>query len=674
METIRRVGLNNDSFERAGITKDCKEAICEYIWNGFEAGATRVVVGLVGSSMQEAMSIQVDDNGRGINYYELDQTFGTFLSSIKNTSSIRIKSQANKGKGRFSYQCFSHSARWNTVFDDNETLKKYTISMSCADRSAFPSSEPVIAQGVSHTGTSVIFPITEPTVYDQLSYLSMKQKLLQEFSWFLYLNKARDFTLEYMGVPLDYREYINTELSNNTIKAIEDQGFSIDIIVWKKNIDNMSKIYYLSENGEIHATHNTSFNKNTVDFFHGVFVTSNFINVQSTYFLRDDDFSQQTMTTSQNQRRIFGLLRKEIKDLIDVALHQFLVAQADKRLVHWGEKGVLPSFPSDEYGQLRKKDFETITKELYCVEPKIFHLLKPKQEKSLLGFLNLLLSSDERENLLSIVEHVVTDLTTEQRKNFADILRRTKLEYIIDAIGIIDRRLAIIADLKTIVYDMAKFSNERNHIQKIIEQHFWLFGEQYHLLTADKTLATSLKEFESMTETVATDSFERMSNGEAIQRADIFLYSKRVQEDSSSEMVIVELKAPQVKLSLDVYNQVIRYVHAIRKDSRFNGNNRVWRFYAVCAAVHDDVKIKYDNFKQYGRHGLIDIIAGNFEVYAFSWDDIFQAFEARHSFLLDKLKIDYTQAAKALDIDPNNAPSKQMVDELSKKMVSIQAK
>ena len=675
---VRRVELNNASFERAGITKDCKEAICEYIWNGFEAHATRVSVSLIGSSMQEAMSIQVTDNGDGIKYNELNRTFGAFLSSTKNASSIRIKSQTNKGKGRFSYQCFSHSAQWTTIFDDEGTLKKYKISMSSADQSNFTTSELIEIGSSECPGTAVVFPIAEPDVYGQLSYPSMKQKLLQEFSWFLYLNKARNFTLEYMGIPLDYSEYINTGLSRDEAITIEKQVFSIDTVVWKKNIDNMSKIYFLSENGEVQAAINTSFNKNTVGFYHGVFVISSFIDSQNTAFLQRDNSEQLTVELQGGEekgssRKIFEQLRQRISELISEVLKNFLSQKADEEIAGMGERGSWPKFSSDDYGQLRKKDFMRVAKELYCTAPRIFYQLNDEQEKSLLGFLNLLLSSDERENVLSIVEHVAVNLTAEQRKKFADVLRRTKLEYIIEAISIIDRRLAIITDLKKIVYAMAKFANERDHIQKIVEQHFWLFGEQYHLLTADRTLATSLKEFEKITEVVVADSDMGMSNGEAAQRADIFLYSKQVQEDNTTEMVIVELKAPCVKLSLDVYNQVVRYVNTIRKDRRFNSGNRIWRFYAVCATVDDDVKVKYANFKQHGRRGLVDIIAGNFEIYALSWDDVFQAFEARHSFLLSKLKIDLTQAAEALDIDQSNIPSRQKVDELSRKVISLQA-
>lgn len=74
-----QVALNNDSFDRAGITKDCKDAVCEYIWNSFEAGASKVSVSMTGSPLREAMSLVVADNGTGIAFDNLDRTFGTFL-------------------------------------------------------------------------------------------------------------------------------------------------------------------------------------------------------------------------------------------------------------------------------------------------------------------------------------------------------------------------------------------------------------------------------------------------------------------------------------------------------------------------------------------------------------------------------------------------------------------
>lgn len=666
-----QVSLNNDSFERAGITKDCKDAVCEYIWNGFEAGATKVSVTFHGEELREAMSLVVSDNGSGIPFHEFGDTFAKFLSSLKNNATIRLKSQLNKGKGRFSYMCFSSSAEWTTTFEEDNTYKQYTITTNSVNRSAFGTTEPIILKENLHTGTTVEFPLMEATVVNQLDYASMRKKLLEEFAWFLYLNKDNGFCLEYMGVELDVSQYINTELSRRSHITIGDSPFDINIIVWTNNVANSSKIYYLTERGEIANVKNTSFNKNRVNFYHAVFVSSKYI-TSDTFFPQDDEIepSEQTeMEPQQNNKAVFRELKKVISALVADVLKNFLVGQADTKLAEMEQRGSMPKFPDDKYGELRKKDFEVVAKELFCVEPNIFYKLNPTQEKSLLGFLNLLLNSEERENILEIVEQVVS-LTPEQRSNFASILQRTKLQYIVDVIETIEKRIAIVEELKNIVFDYASFANERNHIQKIIEQHFWLFGEQYHLLTADKNLKTSLEEFEKITENTNVHEPIALSDKELAQRIDVFLYSQRLQEDSSSEMLIIELKAPYIKLSLDVYNQVVRYANTLRKEPRFIAANRKWRFFAVCSVVEDEVKVKYENFVQHGKKGLVDII-GNFEIYALSWDDIFQSFEARHNFLLDKLKFDYSQVVATLDEQEDIPASREAVTQLSEKLVAL---
>lgn len=662
-----QVALNNTSFDRAGITKDCKDAICEYIWNGFEAGATKVVVKQNGNPLREAMSIEISDNGAGIQFDNLKETFGAFLSSLKNDTTIRIKSQTNKGKGRFSYLCFSSAAEWRTVFEQQGEYKQFAIKTDSIDRSKFITSEPVALSEAADTGTSVEFPITDSSTIDQLSYANMKKKLLEEYAWFLYLNRGKGYSLEYMGITLDYPQYINTDLSKTKTEIIDDHTFEINIIVWNKNVANSSKTFYLTQNGEIVNAENTSFNKNTVGFFHAVFVSSEFFK-PGMFFPMEIENDQIVFELSNVNRNVLRKLKKMIAQMISDTLKSYLIVQADQQLDIMEERGTLPSFSDDEYGQLRKKDFQQVTKELYCVEPRIFYRLNETQEKSLLGFLNLLLSSEERENVLQIIEQVVT-LTPEQRKNFAEILQRSKLQYIIEAISTIEKRISVVEALKTIVFDMTSFANERDHIQKIVEQHFWLFGEQYHLLTADKNMRTSLQEFESVTEVSVDTETITLSAQESLQRIDIFLYTQRVQEDTTSEMLVVELKAPYVNLSLDVYNQVVRYANTIRKEPRFNGTNRIWRFFAVCASVGDEVKTKYANFEQHGKKGLVDII-GNFEIYALSWDDVFQAFEARHSFLLERLKVDFTQISSS-ETSNDTHISRETVAELASRLTSM---
>jgi hypothetical protein len=630
------VNVKENSFERAGITKDRAEAICEYIQNGFEADATTVTVEQIGSELSDAMAIRISDNGTGIPYSTLPDTFGAFLSSTKAVTSIKIRSQANKGKGRFSYMAFTSCADWETVFNDEGTHRKYTIHLDSVTRTEFETSEPLECD--EPLGTFVTLPVYKNDDLDLFVYSSMKAKLLEEFAWFLYLNREKGLILKYCGSDLNYSEYIDDELSSETKVVINGEQFTVSVIVWKSKVANSSKIYFMDNAGSLKQCMNTTYNHNTADFFHAVFV-------QSTYFSKIQITSledEPTLFSNDDQRSIIKQLKRAIMQAIEEAFHNFLIRKADNLLDRMEKRKTLPQFPAGEYGELQKKDFFCVTREIYCAEPRIFHKLKSVQEKSLLGLINLLLSSDERDNILAILESVVT-LTSEQRKNFADILKRSSLEHIIDVTNLVQRRYDVITELKSIVYEYSKFANERDHIQKIIEQHYWLFGEQYSLVTADRTIRTSLEQYEQMLRCAGTDEL-RLNEKDLTQRMDVFLYSSQMTEMGQHEGLIVELKAPSVSLSLDVFNQIDRYAHIIHKEPRFQSADRTWRFIAVCKSVDDEVKLKYPNFEKHGKKCLVDIV-GNCEVYAMSWDDIFTGFNLRHRFLLDKLRVDYEQSA-----------------------------
>ena len=75
------VSVKNQSIDSSGITSDYKAAISEYIWNGFEANAKKVSIEY---TLNEAFGVKeliIKDNGDGINYDELGETFGAFLAS-----------------------------------------------------------------------------------------------------------------------------------------------------------------------------------------------------------------------------------------------------------------------------------------------------------------------------------------------------------------------------------------------------------------------------------------------------------------------------------------------------------------------------------------------------------------------------------------------------------------
>ena len=115
-----------------------------------------------------------------------------------------------------------------------------------------------------------------------------------------------------------------------------------------------------------------------------------------------------------------------MQNLIEEQLHSFLLRNSENEIEKMRKRGSFPHFSDNPWDKVREQNFTNVVKELYCIESKIFYKLKPIQEKSLLAFLNLLLDSAERENILSIIEEIVS-LSSQQREDFAKILQKTKI-------------------------------------------------------------------------------------------------------------------------------------------------------------------------------------------------------------------------------------------------------
>lgn len=113
--------VNNSSVEHAGLPRDVGQALMEFIWNSLDAKATVVDINFDKSAIGGITTLRIIDNGTGINYSSLDGTFGLLLDSNKKTivgspSAIH----GRKGRGRFSFSTFAESAKWNTIYHDND--------------------------------------------------------------------------------------------------------------------------------------------------------------------------------------------------------------------------------------------------------------------------------------------------------------------------------------------------------------------------------------------------------------------------------------------------------------------------------------------------------------------------------------------------------------------------
>nr|WP_297171518.1 hypothetical protein [uncultured Agathobaculum sp.] len=569
---------------------------------------------------------------------------------------------------------FATSAKWTTIYNCGEELKTYDIILENDKKEVINCTEPTITTK-EKTGTKVEFNNIYGLTSENMDFDVLEPVLLKEFAWFLYLFKNRNVNIYVNEMLIDYSKYINTELSEKVLKTIDNISFEISLVVWQESIKEKFCCYYFDSNDTVKGKETTTFNRNTIEFNHSVFV-------KSVFFDEKNDVENQLETTqislfdSEDDKKTFRKLKKYISSFIEKKIGIYMSQRAEEAVKEMmEERNTFPKFSDDAYGRMRKRDLVNVTKEMYRIEPKIFYRLKPIQEKSLLGFLNLLLNSEERENVLSIIEQIV-ELSPEQRRNFSDMLKKTKLENIIEAIKFIESRYKVIELLKTIVYDLTQFANERDHIQKIVEHHFWLFGEQYNLASADQRMKKALERYinilygENDIDAILKEDVEQE------RRMDIFMCNSREAEYSFEttleENIIVELKAPKITLSKKVLRQIEDYMDFIRKQPSFNSEYRKWKFIAVCKQVDEDIKSRYEAFAEKGKIGLVMQVE-NYEVYAYTWDDVFKSFELRHAPMLKRLKYDREQLAKELMEEVKSDEGRDRVDALTNIAVSATA-
>lgn len=671
----RKLRISNASIDSV-LSKDYKDAILEYIWNGFDAGANLIHINTNENELGGLNYIEVVDNGEGISYENIDNTFGAFLISQKNTNQKINRIHGSKGKGRFSFSAFAHSAEWDTVYNLDGINYEYKIHINSDNKSSFEIGDKKISER-SETGTKVKFTAIKSLIKDSIESSIFKKFLVNKFSWFLFLNKEKDYKIYINGEELDYSDTIDKDISESFEFKIQENKFDVHFIKWNGKITEKYYYYYLNLESEEKFIQHKSYKNESISFPHSIYVISEYFN-DFEHTPNSMNKSLLTEVIKDQNDKIFIDLTKKINKIVEEKRKLCIKEQAPVIIDKFKKEGAFPKFRDTKYEQERRQDLEDVITEIYSIQPKIFNRCNIQQKKTIIGFLNLLLDTDEREGIVNIMDEI-TSLTFEERRDLNNILAKTKFSKIIRTIKLIENRYTVIEILRKLVYDLNKFTNERNHIQKIIEESYWLFGEQYSLVSADKNFEKTLKSYLTIIDkNRGIDGYDendyKIDNIDRLRRPDIFMCRSRSLEMTNSiegeENIIVELKEPNVVLNKIVYRQVEDYMDLIMNEKKFNSNLRKWKFILVSTSVDDYIKELYKTSQDRGRAFLVRW-ADRYEIYAMTWDDVFKSFEIRHRYLLDKLNIDKSiiqdeLLAKGIDL------SRESANELTNKILELE--
>lgn len=401
-----------------------KQAIAEYLWNGFDAGANQVELNYKANALGFIEQLEIADNGYGISYKSLKVKFNPFYESEKALQLPEHRSRSamhgKNGVGRLTFFTFASDARWQTTFLDNDVLKSAVITIAAEALNNYQArllEEPL----AKHPGTRVLFANLKLSAEDLQQVIIPFLKA--EFCWFLELNKDNKYRILVNGEVLDY---------SDTMQVYEDQlvipyddgktSFKVKFVQWKESLHReLSRVYYLNEKGaEVHKEY-TTLNKKADEYFHSVYIQSEFF---TDFDFTAPEFEAQVKLYSRTKTSPeYKFLYKKINELLRTKRKVFLKTHSASLLDRYQQEGIFPPAASGKVKPKQQQELIHVLKAFYEIQPKLFSSLSIDQKKTIVAMLDALLQSNQRQRILPILEQIV-DLDQQEREELDAVLGR----------------------------------------------------------------------------------------------------------------------------------------------------------------------------------------------------------------------------------------------------------
>lgn len=400
-----KVNITSKGIQRVLKNYNEKQAIAEYIWNGFDANADTINIDYIANELGRLENLKIADNGYGINFQRLQQKFDPFFESEKAIQIVApkhtSKMHGRNGVGRLTFFTFAHNANWNTTYQDEKGFHRGIIQINTGGLNSYEAVEEPAAE--NHTGTTVTFTNL------RISEIDFEQGvipfLINEFCWFIELNKHKKMQVFVNGKALDFSENIKSLEEFELLYADAGFKFKIKYVHWKEGLHKeLSKYYFLAGGEEIYKDY-TTLNKKSDDYFHSVYIDSD--------FFRDFDFKS---FENEGQVALFGaaksapayrFLMKELNEYLKNKRKPFLKEYADGLINTLEQDGIFPRYVTERERDMAKPKLTGLIKVLYEVEPKLFSSLSIDQKKMLVRLLDLSLRTDDKEGVFNLLSEIV---------------------------------------------------------------------------------------------------------------------------------------------------------------------------------------------------------------------------------------------------------------------------
>jgi len=612
-------------------------ALAELIWNGLDGDATRIDVEFDESDLAGGMSkIVVYDNGEGFPRSEAKSLFGNLGGSWKRltreTSRHKRMIHGQEGRGRYKAFALGRAVDWDVCYQNGKNAKAFNIKLLNEDLTDVTISDEKDVQ--RPTGVTVTIDDLWRT-YPQFKSDDGRQELAEIFA--LYLMNYGDVAISIAGEKLDPSVAIANQKVIELPPILSSDGTNhaceLHIVEWRT--ESKRTLYLCSSNG---------FPLDQVDTRFHIFPSASF----SAYL-------KSTYIEELNNKESLGLAEmdpvlSQAVEAARLAIKDYFRERAAEKartvVDEWKAADIYP-YRGEPQGTVEKAErqvFDIVAVQLHEIAPEI----DSGSDKARALHLRMLRSAIERgpEELQMIFKEVL-GLPPRKQQELAALLQETTLSAIITAAKTVADRLKFISALESIVFDPETKGRlkERSQLHKILAENTWIFGEEYNLWVSDKDLKRVLEKHKKHLDPgIKIDDPVKVIDKKRGIIDLMFSRATRRHRSNDVENMVVELKAPKVKIGSKETVQAKTYAMAVSADERFSTVAGVkWHFWVVSNDYDDFAKSEIEGGPDPERRLIWK--NKNISVGVKTWGELIEENRARLQFFQEHLQHNADESA-----------------------------
>lgn len=569
------VKVERDHIERITGAKPLV-ALCELIWNAYDADAHEVRVDLEYGALGRLEWITVEDDGDGIPPTSAEAFFSSIGGSWKKAKPRSTGGRVihgSSGEGRFKAFALGSDVVWRSQSQGED----FDIHANATNLETFSISDSKRTKG--HGCSVTIRNILKDF---EIASDEFAGRVRDVFALQLY--EDPNFSVIFNGIRLDAKGAI-AKITPIPLLVPDGSGTGIagelEIVEWRQQVDRVLLLcrpgrfpFYTMPPG-IHAR-----------------------GFEFTAYLTSDYFGDLAAENREGLVELDPTATTLIDSAKDKLREHFRSRDLDRsrdKIQEWKDTKLYPyaSAPASAIERNEQQVFDAVALSLadYSIE---FERAPEKQQKLILRLLRLAVESGP-SSLPGILEHVV-DLPKAKQEELAELLRKTTLVAVINAAKAVTDRLDFLRALQLLIFDSRSKKQllERSQLHRILAKETWIFGEQFNLTNDDEDLTSVLlAHLHLLGRTELTQKQPVLDADGNAAIVDLMLSCRvPLPTDDRRHHLIVELKRPSQPINADVLAQVRRYASAISLDDRFKGSTTEWDVVAISNSMTRDSELE----------------------------------------------------------------------------------